>query len=399
MYEALALAARAGYRTHPNPQVGCVLVQGGEVVGRGYHRRRGEPHAEALALREAGPRARGATAYVTLEPCAHHGLTPPCADALVAAGVARVVAAMEDPDPRVRGRGFARLRQAGVRVDVGLLAEHAERLNRPWLHYKRTGRPYVLVKVATSLDGRIATRTGESRWISSEAARQEVHQVRDQSDAILIGLGTLLADDPRLTARAVRPGPLAFGWGLPRRLRNAPADAAPEDDPWQPRQPLRIVVDSHARTPSWARLFPAIVAVTPAAPADRIRELEAAGAEMLVLPPGPDGRVDLEALLAELGRREVVSVLAEGGGQLLGALLDRHLADGARLYLSPLFLGGGGAAAVGGEGAAHLAEVPRLARPYTRRLGRDLVVEGDIVYPTARGRQNCSPASSRARAP
>lgn len=386
MLRALALAARAGYRTHPNPQVGCVIVRDGKVVGQGYHRRRGEPHAEVLALREAGEAARGATVYVTLEPCAHHGLTPPCADALVAAGVSRVVAAMVDPDPRVRGRGLDRLRRAGVQVDVGLLEDMARALNRPWLHWKVTGRPYVLLKGAASLDGRIATRTGESRWISGESSRAAAHQLRDHSDAILVGVGTVLADDPQLTARPREPGPLGYGWGLPDAVRQAAAGrgeaggggAAP---PWQPRNPLRVVVDSHARTPVTARLLPALVAVTPMAPPERVRALRAAGAEVVELPAGPDGRVDLERLLDELGRREVVSLLVEGGGQVHGALLDRRLAQGVRLYLAPLLLGGAAPPLFAGQGPEHLTDAPRLARSYVGRADDDIVVEGDIEYP------------------
>ncbi|MFO7173370.1 MAG: bifunctional diaminohydroxyphosphoribosylaminopyrimidine deaminase/5-amino-6-(5-phosphoribosylamino)uracil reductase RibD [Bacillota bacterium] len=385
MQEALALAARARYRCHPNPQVGCVIVRDGQVVGRGYHQRRGGPHAEVHALREAGDRARGATVYVTLEPCSHHGLTPPCADALIAAGVARVVAAMADPDPRVAGQGLARLRAAGIQVEVGLLEAEARALNRPWLHWIARRRPYVLLKAGLSLDGKIAAASGESRWITGEAARTHAHQVRDQVEAILVGIGTVLQDNPALTARPPAPGPLALGWDLPAPVRHSPALTWATDlGPWEPRHPLRVILDSLGRTPLTAAALPALVAVTPVAPRERVAALEAAGAEVLVLPADRNGVVSLPPLLEELGRRGIVSLLVEGGGQVHWSFLAEGMADGALFYLSPRLLGGRSApGAVAGPGFRRLAEAPRLRQPVVEPVGEDLMVVGDLEYPAA----------------
>lgn len=383
MLEALSLAARARYRCHPNPMVGCVIVQEGRVVGSGYHQKQGFPHAEIHALREAGELARGATAYVTLEPCAHHGLTPPCADALVRAGVARVVVAMVDPDERVQGRGLARLRAAGIEVAAGCREAEARALNRPWLHCKVTGLPYVLLKVAQSLDGKIATAGGQARWVSGEVSRREVHELRDQVDAILVGVGTVLQDDPQLTTRCEAPGALALGWGLPAAVRSSPAFAGASDlEPWRRRDPLRVILDSQARTPPSARVLPALIAVTGAAPAERVRALQAAGAEVLVLPADAGGRVALAPLLRVLGQRGVCSLLVEGGGAVHGSFLEAGLAAGVRWYVAPRLFGGAAApGAVGGAGIPGLADTPRLAALHVRRAGADLVIEGDLQYP------------------
>ena len=383
MLEALALAARARYRCHPNPMVGCVIVRDGQVVGRGYHQKRGCPHAEVHALGQAGAAAAGATAYVTLEPCAHHGLTPPCAEALVAAGIRRAVIAMVDPDPRVSGRGLALLTAAGIEVAVGCREAEARALNRPWLHHKATGLPYALLKAAQSLDGKIATAGGESRWVSGEASRLEVHQLRDQADAILVGAGTVHHDNPQLTTRCPAPGPLAFGWDLPDGVRNAPALAGATDlTPWQPRHPLRVVLDSRARTPPTAALLPALIAVTDQAPPERVQALVAAGAEVLTLPAGPDGRVALLPLLQALGRRGLCSLLVEGGGEVHGAFLAAGLAAGLRWYVAPRLFGGTAApGAIGGPGLRHLAATPQLAAMHLRQAGSDLVIEGDLLYP------------------
>lgn len=385
MQEALALAARARYRCHPNPQVGCVIVKDGQVVGRGYHQRKGSPHAEVHALREAGDRARGATVYVTLEPCSHHGLTPPCADALVAAGVSRVVAAMVDPNPMVAGRGLEKLRAAGIEVQVGLLEAEARALNRPWIHRMTHGRPYVLLKAGLSLDGKIATAAGETRWITGEAARSHAHQVRDQVEAILVGVGTVLTDNPELTARPGGPGPLALGWDLPAVVRQSPALAGAVDvPPWSARSPLRVVLDSLARTPVHAAVLPALIAVTPMAPATRVAALRSAGAEVLVVPADQNGVVSLGPLLEELGRRGITSVLVEGGGQVHWSFLQAGLADGVLFYVAPRLVGGLSApGAVAGPGFGRLGETPWVREPVIQRLSDDLLVAGDLVYPEA----------------
>lgn len=326
MAHALRLARSADFRTSPNPMVGCVVVAGGVAVGEGLHERAGAPHAEVVALRGAGDRARGATVYVTLEPCSHHGRTPPCAQALVAAGVSRVVVAMLDPDPRVRGQGVRLLRERGVRVDMGVGADGAAELNRAYLQHRLTGRPLVSAKFACTLDGRIATRTGESRWITGELARRHAHRLRHEHDAVLVGVGTVLADDPQLTARF--PGA---------------------------RQPLKVVLDHGGRTPDTARVR--------------------MGPAPLLIDTGED----LPGLLARLAQRGVLSLLVEGGARVLGSFFDARLVDRVYAYLNPSVIGGEGApAAVAGMGAATLAERARLGRVGTERLGDDILISGDV---------------------
>jgi diaminohydroxyphosphoribosylaminopyrimidine deaminase/5-amino-6-(5-phosphoribosylamino)uracil reductase len=353
---ALALAARAAGRTAPNPMVGAVLVRRGRVVGRGWHRRAGAPHAEIVALEEAGPRARGATLYVNLEPCCHFGRTPPCVDALVAAGVTGVVASMRDPDPRVRGRGFRTLRSAGVRVRVGTLRREAERLNEPYLRAVRTGLPFVTLKAGMSVDGRIATREGRSRWITSVRARAEARRLRGRHHAVLVGVNTILADDPRLTAGA--------------------GGAAP----------ARVVLDARLRTPPTARLLrtaggPVVLVALPGASPARRRRLERAGA-LVVEAPGRNGRVSLRAALRELARRGVRSVLVEGGSEVLGGALDEGIGDAVALYVAPRILGGRRALpAFGGLGAGRLAEAPGLRGVRLRPIGRNWVIEARLGHP------------------
>lgn len=357
MRQALALARRAVGRASPNPAVGALLVREGEVVGRGATHRAGGRHAETAALASAGERARGATLYVTLEPCAHQGRTPPCADAIVRAGVARVVAAVRDPNPRVAGAGLARLRAGGVVVEEGVMAVEAARLNAPFFKWITTGLPFVTCKWAMSLDGRIAASTGDSRWISSEAGRRQVHVLRRRSDAVMVGIGTALVDDPRLTPRP--PGP--------RR-----------GFPW------RVVVDSQARLPPAARLFedaahwPVLVAVGASAPADRVASLQAAGAEVMAL-PGADGRVDLRALLRALGEREITSVLCEGGSALFGGLRDAGLIDRVLAFVAPILIGGARAPApIGGAGIDRVADALPLLASRVRRVGADWMWEADL---------------------
>lgn len=359
---ALAEAARAAGWTSPNPVVGAVVARDGEVISTGFHRGPGEAHAEVVALAAAGERARGADLFVTLEPCTRQGRTPPCAPAVVEASPRRVVVAMLDPNPDVSGAGVAALRDAGIDVAVGLGGEAAERLNRHYLTWRRRGRPFVTLKFAASLDGRIATRTGESRWISSPESRRLAHQLRAGHDAVMVGAGTVARDDPALTVRLDEPA----------------------------RQPLRVVVDSRLRTPPSARLFaedggPVLLAATDAALGERRSALTAAGAEVLTL-PARDGRVDLGALLAELARREVTSVLAEGGAALLGSLRDAGLVDGVVAILAPRLLGGAAApGALGGEGVAELADSVPLTDVSVERCGGDVVVTGYAVPEMAAG--------------
>jgi diaminohydroxyphosphoribosylaminopyrimidine deaminase/5-amino-6-(5-phosphoribosylamino)uracil reductase len=313
MRAALQLAARGRGRTSPNPAVGCVVVAGGAVVGQGFHPRAGEPHAEVFALDAAGERARGATLYVTLEPCCHHGRTPPCTERILAAGVARVVAAMTDPDPRVSGGGVERLRAAGVEVEVGCLEAEARELNAPYVTARTLGRPFFLLKYAMTLDGRLHAASGDARWVSGEESRRRAHGLRDWMDAVLVGAGTVLADDPQLTCRI--PGG---------------------------RDPLRVIADTRARTPASARALGrgCLVAVGPDAPAAAVRAMERTGAEVVRLPTGEGGHIDLRALAAELLGRGALGVLAEGGPTLLAALADAGLCDRVVCFLAPKLIGG-----------------------------------------------------------
>ncbi|MFJ7145277.1 bifunctional diaminohydroxyphosphoribosylaminopyrimidine deaminase/5-amino-6-(5-phosphoribosylamino)uracil reductase RibD [Pseudomonas protegens] len=319
MARALELARKGRYSTHPNPRVGCVIVRGGQVVGEGWHVRAGEPHAEVHALRAAGELARGATAYVTLEPCSHHGRTPPCADALVNAGVARVVAAMQDPNPEVAGRGLQRLAQAGIDTLSGVLEAEARGINKGFLKRMEHGLPYVRVKLAMSLDGRTAMASGESQWITGPAARSAVQRLRAESSVVLTGADTVLADDARLTVRAAE-------LGLdPEQTALATS-----------RPPLRVLIDGRLRVPLDAPFFkagPALVATCAA-----VEEQYANGPECLIV-PGPDGQVDLRRLLLELAARGVNDVLVEAGPRLAGAFAQQGLVDEYQIFIAGKFLG------------------------------------------------------------
>ncbi len=359
-FMALAVAqARRGWgRTSPNPPVGAVVVDAADrVVGRGYHPRAGEPHAEVFALEQAGELARGATLYVTLEPCCHQGRTPPCTRRIIAAGVARVVVGATDPNPLVAGGGLAELARAGIRTDVVSTPATAE-LVEAFAKHVTTLRPFLHLKAAVTLDGRMATATGDARWVTGEAARALVHRWRDRCDAVLVGVGTVLRDDPRLTCRV--PGG---------------------------RDPIRVVVDSHGRTPPTARVLtggsaaPTWVAVTAAAPHEARSALERAGAEVLTLPEHA-GRVDLAALGAELGRRGVVAVLGEAGGTLNAALLRERMVDRISLFVAPKLVGGDGSPGpVGGEGVVRMADALPLDRLRCRRVGEDLWLSAYPAYP------------------
>jgi diaminohydroxyphosphoribosylaminopyrimidine deaminase/5-amino-6-(5-phosphoribosylamino)uracil reductase len=352
MAVALRLAERGLGQVWPNPAVGCVLVKDGHIVGRGWTQPGGRPHAEFEALRRAGGAALGTTAYITLEPCAHYGQTPPCTMALLHAGIRRAVIAARDPDPRVDGRGIEQLRQAGVEVTLGPGQDEAERLNAGFFLRIRAGRPLVTLKLATSLDGRIATRTGESRWITGEAARQRAHYLRANHDAIMVGSGTALADDPELTCRL--PG-------------------------LEHRSPVRIVVDGRLRlAPSsrlarTARAVPTWVITRAEADPKRRAALERSGVEVLTTPTAPGERIDLGLALAVLAARGLTRVLVEGGAELAAALLRARLVDRLVWFQAPLLIGGDGLPALGALAADALAACLNLRRSHSLMLARDAV--------------------------
>ena len=358
MARAIHLAEHGLYTTDPNPRVGCVLVRDGVVVGEGYHRRAGEPHAERNAIDAAGDRARGATAYVTLEPCCHHGRTPPCTDALLAAGVARVVVGMEDPNPLVDGRGLERMRAAGVEVVTGVLELQCRALNPGFDKRMRTGLPYVRLKLAASLDGRTAMASGESRWITSEAARRDVQWLRARSSAVVTGIGTVLADDPSLNVR----------------LDPAEIPALTPDEPV--RQPLRVVVDSRLRMPVDARMLPlpgaTLVVTCNESPRD-IARMTSAGAEVQLCPAAAAGeRADLKALMRYLGQRELNEVLIETGPTLAGAAMQAGIVDELVLYLAPHLMGDAARGLFRLPGLSRMADRLALAITDVRQVGPDL---------------------------
>jgi len=343
---ALREARRGLGRTSPNPAVGALLVKGGRVVGRGHHVQAGAPHAEVMAIRGAGASARGADLYTTLEPCDHVGRTPPCSLAILAAGVRRVFSGSDDPNPRVNGRGIRRLRRAGIEVELGVLREECDALNEPWFRFITTGRPHVTLKVAATLDGRIATASGDSRWVTGPEARDHVHRLRNAVDAVLVGAGTARADDPRLTARL--PG----GRG---------------------RDPVRVVLDSRLELPMTGRLFRqrseaatlvAHVTGTPPSKAPR-------GVEYLRC-RARRGRVDLRDLLLRLGKRGVTTLLVEGGSEVNRSFLEAGLVDQLLLFVAPK-IAGGGIPWLGGEGPARMAEALPVHDLRMRRMGRDLL--------------------------
>lgn len=351
MARALELARRGEGSVEPNPMVGCVVAHGAEVIGEGWHRRFGGPHAEVEALRVAGERALGATLFVTLEPCCHQGKTPPCTDAVLAAGVGRVVIAQRDPFPAVAGGGIAQLQSAGLEVVVGVREEEARELNAPYLKLLSAGRPWIIAKWAMTLDGKIATRGGDSHWISNDESRRFVHELRGRVDAILVGRGTVQRDDPLLTAR-------------PPGVRVA----------------TRIVLDRHASLSSTSKLIqtlheaPLMVATGPeAAPADCER-LRSAGCEVLTI-DAPDRTEQLHELLAELGRRRLTNLLVEGGGEVLGAFFDAHLMDEVLAFVAPKLLGGAEARTpIAGHGRNLMSEAIQLANPRWQDLGGDLLL-------------------------
>jgi diaminohydroxyphosphoribosylaminopyrimidine deaminase/5-amino-6-(5-phosphoribosylamino)uracil reductase len=358
MAHALRLAERGLYTTDPNPRVGCVLVKADRVVGEGWHERTGEPHAEVHALQEAGAQAAGATAYVTLEPCCHQGRTPPCTEALIAAGVARVVAAMEDPNPHVAGKGLSALRAAGIDTRSGVLAAEAEQLNAGFVMRMRHGRPWLRCKLAMSLDGRTAMASGESQWITGEAARRDVHHLRARSSAIMTGVETVLADDPSLTAR---PG----------------ADAGKEI-----RQPLRIILDSCLRTPLAAGLLQMpgkTLLVTGEADTEKTTRLTRKGVEVVTLPM-KDGRLDLPAVLQYLGTLEMNEVHLEAGATLCGALLQARLIDELVIYMAPHLMGSSARGLFALPGLEAMDQRIALSISDIRAVGEDWRITATLEY-------------------
>lgn len=354
MHEALRIARNAEGRTSPNPLVGAVIVKDGRIIAEGWHRKAGTPHAEVHALHMAGDLAEGATLYVSLEPCSHYGRTGPCAKAVAESGIRRVVVAMRDPNPKVAGRGIQILKDAGIEVAEGVLEPEARRLNEVFLKWIVTGRPFIVMKMAMSLDGKIATAAGESQWITGEASRRYGHRLRDIYDGILVGIGTVLADDPSLTTRlADRPG----------------------------KNPVRIILDSHARTPLSAKILTdgqaqTIIAVAEDAPEDRVAAIRTVGAEVLAV---GKGKVDLRALLAELGQREITSVLVEGGGHINDAFLRAGLVDKVHAFIAPMMIGGREALTpVGGIGFPKLSEAVRLEGLSVEPSGEDIHLTGYV---------------------
>lgn len=357
---ALELAERGRGQVSPNPMVGTVIVKSGKIVGKGYHLKAGLPHAEIKALKNADPSAKEATLYTNLEPCSHFGRTPPCTDRIIKAGIRQVVAAMADPNPLNSGRGFARLRRAGVKVRTGVLKKEAKRLNESFIKFITQKEPFVIVKVAMSLDGKIATKTGESRWITGEKARRYVHQLRREVDGVLVGLNTVLKDDPLLTVR---------GKGERRGEKAGP---------------VRIVVDSQAKIPLEAKVLrgrPQTMIVTAGyAPKSRIKALERNGARVVIV-PGKGKRVDLVKLMKELGKLEMASLLIEGGGEIIASAFSSRIVDKVLFFVSPKIIGGRDAPTpVEGGGVREMAQAVPLRSVTTRWFDSDLLIEGYPCY-------------------
>jgi diaminohydroxyphosphoribosylaminopyrimidine deaminase/5-amino-6-(5-phosphoribosylamino)uracil reductase len=352
MKRVLHLAEKGRGRTSPNPMVGAILVKDGEVAGEGYHAKAGEAHAEIIALQQAREEARGAMLYLNLEPCMHYGKTPPCAPQVIESGVKRVVIGMEDPNPLVKGKGIEMLRRAGLDVEVGILEKECQRLNEAFCKYILKKEPFVILKVAATLDGKLATRNSDSKWISGEASRRFVHKLRDQVDGVLVGIGTVLKDDPQLTAR-IKGG----------------------------RNPYRIVLDSRLRIPEEAKVIgtspsKAIIAATEFAPKDKIEKLGKRGVQVLIL-DSQEGKINLKACLSKLGEIGMMSLLVEGGSQINGSFLDEGLIDKLLLFLSPKLIGDHQALGIfGGRGVSSLDEAVALKGMKIRRVGEDILLEG-----------------------
>lgn len=351
MQRALRLAKKGMGTTSPNPMVGCVLVKNGEIVGEGFHKKAGEAHAEIIALELAGERAKGAEIYLTLETCSHYGKTPPCVKAIIKAGVKRAVIAMQDPNPLVAGQGIKKLKKAGLDVTVGVMGEEAKKVNEVFIKYITTKRPFVIGKIAQSLDGKIALSTGESKWITSEPARVKVHELRNYCDAVMVGIGTVLADDPLLTCR------------LPGKRINL----------------TRIIVDSTAKIPLDARILgcsegKVIIATTNIADKIKINTLKTKGFDVIET-DAKDRKVDLVQLFGILGNMEITSVLVEGGSRLLTSLIKESLIDKLIIFLAPIFLGKSGLSSIGDLFINELKKAPRFRFQSIEQVGNDLMLE------------------------
>lgn len=357
MQDALELAAQARGRTSPNPMVGAILVKDDKIVGKGYHKRAGTSHAEIHAIRDAGKLAKGATLYVTLEPCCHWGRTPPCTQAIIDAEIDSVVIAMLDPNPRVSGKGIEGLKENGIDVHVGLLEAEAEKLNEAYIKHVQTGIPFVILKTAMSLDGKIATKSYDSKWISGEESRRKVHEIRDSVDAICVGIGTVLKDNPRLTTR------------LPDR---------------EGKDATRVVLDSKARIPLDAKILhldslaPTIIATTEKASEKKIEQLRSAGAEIIVTPPY-ENRVDLSTLIEKLGEKGMLSVLIEGGGEVNASALKSGIVDKLMFFIAPKLVGGKTAPGpIGGEGVDEIRDAITPCNLEISKIGDDFLIEGTL---------------------
>jgi len=355
MQRALNLAARAKGRTSPNPMVGAVIVKGDEIIGEGYHRKAGTAHAEVIALRAAGEDARGATLYVTLEPCSHYGRTPPCANAVIAAGIKRIVIACLDPNPLVSGRGLNILKQAGIDITTGVLQEEARRLNEAFFKYIQFKTPFIILKVAMTLDGKIATSTGDSRWISSEASRQYVHELRNTCDAIMVGIGTVLKDDPMLNTRLEQP---------------------------ETRNPIRVIIDSRLELPLQSKIVRSakdqrtIVFCHEQAEKDKIKLLKQNDIEVIMIAGSMD-KLRLEEVFRVLGEREIMSILVEGGGEINGYLVENRLIDKIHCFIAPKLVGGRDAPTpVGGEGVPVLTDALPVKLMEVTRFENDVLITG-----------------------
>ena len=369
MRRALALAAKGRGRTSPNPMVGAVIVKKRRIIGQGYHKKIGSLHAEIIALQEAGREAAGATLYLNLEPCCHYGLTPPCVREVIKAGLKRVVIAMADPNPKVNGKGIAALRKAGITTEVGLLAQEAEQLNEAFVKYITTGLPFVILKLAMSLDGKIATKTGDSKWITSERSRNYVHKLRDQVDAVCVGIGTILRDNSRLTSRLKgRKG----------------------------RDPVRVIVDSLLKVPLRANIFTEkstannIIVTTRNSFFKRKREIERTGSVLLEVGTCGRNKVDLLEMARELGKRGITSLMIEGGAEIAASALQVGIIDKLVFFLSPKIVGGKSAPGpVGGEGIAMVSDAIKLHRLKTKHFGEDIMIEAYLkdTLTSARGLQ------------
>ncbi|MGA1864186.1 MAG: bifunctional diaminohydroxyphosphoribosylaminopyrimidine deaminase/5-amino-6-(5-phosphoribosylamino)uracil reductase RibD [bacterium] len=358
---ALKLAEKGKGRVSPNPLVGALVVKGDHIVGQGYHARYGDKHAETKALEEAGSEAKGATIYINLEPCCHHGQTPPCVDEIIKAGISKAVISIRDPNPIVNGKSIEILKNKGIEVRLGILEKTASKLNEFFFKYITTRTPFVTLKSGMSLDGKVATKTGESKWITSDVSREYVHQLRNQMDATLVGIETILRDNPRLTTR----------------LKNSKG-----------RDPIRVVIDSLLRIPIRMRIFTQesdagnIIITTINAPIDRIKKIESSGAKVLFVKPKGKNRVDMQAMTEELGKLQITSLLIEGGPGINASAFQEGIVDKVIMFIAPIIIGGKIApSAIQGDGIAKLEEAVKIHNIKTKRLGHDLMIECYVEKP------------------